>query len=113
MKPLSRRDFLSESSLAVATAVAARLGLRPGRGLLAAGTSEPHLDFPTGPRDRLAVASWPFRAIIESPTNHDRDPKKPGMDLKQFPAMVVERFNLHLIEPLSDHFASTQPVYLS
>jgi len=113
MKPLSRRDFLSESSLAVATAVAARLGLGTGRGLLAARTSEPHRDFPTQPRDRLAVASWPFRAFIESPTNHDRDPKKPGMDLKQFPAMVVERFNLHNIEPLGDHFASTKPSYLS
>jgi len=120
MKPLSRRDFLSESSLAIATVAASTLGL--GRGLvdpigppssLASGASEPHLDFPTQPRDRLAVASWPFRAFIESPTNHDRDSRKPGMDLKQFPAMVVERFDLHLIEPLGDHFASTQPGYLA
>jgi sugar phosphate isomerase/epimerase len=97
----------------MATVVAGSLGRGMSRGLLAAGASEPHLDFPTEPRARLAVASWPFRAFIVSPTNYDRDPKKPGMDLKQFPAMVVEHFNLHLIEPLGDHFASTEPAYLS
>jgi sugar phosphate isomerase/epimerase len=112
MKRLSRRDFLSESSLAITAVAAVGGGRGPGRGLLA-GASEPHLEFPAVPRERLAVASWPFRAFIVSPTNYDRDRRKPGMDLKQFPAMVAERFNLHNIEPLGDHFASTQPAYLS
>jgi len=113
MKPFSRRDFLNKSSIAIATAVAVGRSQSFGEGLLAAGVSDPHLDFPTQPRDRLAVASWPFRAFIVSPTNHDRDPQKLGMDLKQFPAMVVERFGLHGIEPLDDHFASTEPAYLA
>src|SRR5271157_4080422 len=99
VKPLSRRDFLSESSLAM-TGVAASSVVRGLSSGLAAVASEPNLNFPTEPLNRLAVASWPFRAFIASPTNHDRDPKKPGMDLKQFPAMVAERFNLHNIEPL-------------
>jgi sugar phosphate isomerase/epimerase len=34
------------------------------------------------------------------------------MDLKDFAAMVVKRFNVRNIEPLSDHFGSTDPSYL-
>jgi sugar phosphate isomerase/epimerase len=34
------------------------------------------------------------------------------MDLKDFAAMVIERFNVHNIEPLSDHFRSTDASYL-
>jgi len=34
------------------------------------------------------------------------------MDLKDFAAMVVKRFNVHNIEPLSEHFSSTEAGYL-
>jgi sugar phosphate isomerase/epimerase len=34
------------------------------------------------------------------------------MDLKDFAAMVVKRFNVRNIEPLSDHFSSTETSYL-
>src|SRR5436305_15143895 len=68
---------------------------------------EPDLHFPTKPRDRLAVTSWPFRAYIESPTNHNRDRSKPGMDLTEFPAVVIAKFGVYNINPLSDHFRSS------
>src|SRR5690242_2110851 len=73
---------------------------------------EPHITFPTEPRARLGVASYPFRAFIDSPRNRDRDRTKPGMDLKQFPAMVREKFNVRNIEPLDSHFPSLEPPYL-
>jgi sugar phosphate isomerase/epimerase len=72
----------------------------------------PHVNFPTASRDRLAVAAWPFRAYINSPTNGDRDPKKSGMDLKEFGAYVVKTFDVHGIEPYNLHFSSTTPEYL-
>ena len=76
-------------------------------------STEPNLSFPSEPRERLAVPSWPFRGYIEAPTNKwARDPKLPGMDLKDFAAMVVKRFNVRNIEPLSDHFSSTEASYL-
>jgi hypothetical protein len=76
-------------------------------------SSEPHISFPAEPRDRLAVASWPFRAVIESPSNRwARDPKQPGMDLKDFAAMVAQKFSVRNIELLSDHFRSTDSAYL-
>jgi sugar phosphate isomerase/epimerase len=76
--------------------------------------SEPDLKFPTAARDRLAVASWPFRTRIESPTNRwARSSKQPGMDLKGFAAMIVQRFEVRNIEPLSMHFRSTEAAYLA
>jgi sugar phosphate isomerase/epimerase len=68
--------------------------------------------FPTKARDRLAVTSWPFRTLIESPTNRQRDATVPGIDLKEFPALIVEKFDVHNINPLSAHFHSSDPAYL-
>jgi sugar phosphate isomerase/epimerase len=76
-------------------------------------STQPGLSFPRAPRDRLAVPSWPFRGYIVAPLNKwARDPKLPGMDLKDFAAMVVKRFNVRNIEPLSEHFSSTEASYL-
>lgn len=73
----------------------------------------PHLSFPVQPRDRIAVASWPFRKFIDAPGNTwARDPKLPGMDLTDFPAMVVKRFGIHNVEPLDEHFHSTDAAYI-
>jgi len=58
------------------------------------------------------VTSYPFRAYIDSPTNPARDATKPGMDLKEFPAVVAKRFGVHNINPLGDHLRSTDPEYL-
>jgi sugar phosphate isomerase/epimerase len=74
--------------------------------------SEPAYPFPTAPRDRLAVTSYPFRAWIESPTNHGRDPKLPAMDLTEFPSFAAKQFNIHNINPLADHFHSTDQNYI-
>jgi sugar phosphate isomerase/epimerase len=72
----------------------------------------PLLPFPTHPRDRLAVTSWPFRGSMESPANQGRNPGVPGMDIKDFPAMVVERFAVYNVNPLLNHFRSTDSTYL-
>jgi sugar phosphate isomerase/epimerase len=105
MQQSSRREFLKTAGLLIATS----------GGWVSSGytfSSGPDLQFPTLPRERLAVSSWPFRALIKSPTNREYDPKQPGMDLTDFPEMVVSRFNLRRIEPIGDHFGSTNPAYL-
>ncbi|MBZ5564835.1 MAG: twin-arginine translocation signal domain-containing protein [Acidobacteriia bacterium] len=106
MMPSSRRHFLKQTALAAAGAMAWNCAAWP----LPSG---PDLQFPTEPRARLAVASWPFRDIISSPNNRwAHHPQKPGMDLKDFAAMVVQKFGLHNIEPLGDHFRSTDLDYV-
>lgn len=62
-----------------------------------AGFLPPHASFPSNPRERLAVASYPFRKLLP---------------LLDFPKMVAERFGVHGIEPLDTHFLSTDAGYL-
>jgi sugar phosphate isomerase/epimerase len=103
----ARRQFLKNS--AVLAAGAATLAWDD----IFWPANTPHLTFPTQPRERIAVASWPFRMFIEAPANQwARDPKLPGMTLAEFPAMVVKRFGIHNLEPLDQHFPSTDAAYL-
>lgn len=69
-----------------------------------AGFLPPHAEFPTNAKDRLAVASWPFRKLV--------DPKKGTLPLLDFPKMIADRFGVHGIEPLDEHFLSTDAAYL-
>ena len=105
---LSRRAFLDKISVLTAGGftAASALGAVPSPDL------EPHITFPTHPRERISIASYPFRAYILSPDNRDRDTTLPGMNLLEFPADVVAKFNIHNIEPHSRHFTSLQPDYL-
>jgi sugar phosphate isomerase/epimerase len=68
----------------------------------------PRATFPVDPRKRIAVATYPFRESIIAPGNHDRNPKKPSMDLASFARFVRTEFGVYGIEPLSGHFASTE-----
>jgi sugar phosphate isomerase/epimerase len=115
MNKISRRMFLSRvGGVTVAASVSPYV---EGPATLAKGLEEPavgpDIHFPTAPRDRIAVSSWPFRAYVESPTNPDRNPKLPGMDLVDFAAHVVKEFNIRNIEPIFNQFRSTDPQYLS
>lgn len=109
MNSLTRRTFLKKLST-LTTGGFLTGGAAPA---LAFPGSQRHISFPTGPRDRIAIASYPFRAYIESPGNRDRDKSLPGMSLLDFPAHVVAKFSIHNIEPHSRHFASVQPAYLA
>jgi sugar phosphate isomerase/epimerase len=108
MDSLTRRAFLGRLSALTAGGVIAT-GMPGAFG----SVSGPHISFPTAPRDRISVASYPFRVHIESPFNRDRNRKLPGMDLTNFPAEVVKKFNVHNIEPHSRHFRSLEAAYLA
>jgi sugar phosphate isomerase/epimerase len=109
MDYLTRRSFLENTSaLAAGTLMGAFVP-----SVLATDTPQPHISFPTAPRDRIAIPSYPFRAYIDSPGNRDRNPSLPGMDLIQFPAELVKRFGVHNIEPHSRHFRSLDSAYLA
>ncbi len=103
----TRRAFVERLSVLTFGALASNMP-----GALAGSPSEPHIIFPAHPRDRISVASYPFRAYIVSPDNRDRDTSLPGMNLLDFPAHVVGKFHIHNIEPHSRHFTSLQPNYL-
>ena len=114
MKSISRRDLLRGSALVAGTAIA--WGKSTGLEALArtgwSTPTGPDIHFPTGVRERLAVASWPFRFYIDSAENEYRDKKQPGMDLRDFAVQVKTKFGVPGVEPLSSHFSSTDERYL-
>jgi sugar phosphate isomerase/epimerase len=69
---------------------------------------EPAFKFPSDGRHRVAVATYPFRDIIVSR-------RRPGakINLQQFAATVVEKFDVYGIEPWSPHFESIEPAYVA
>jgi sugar phosphate isomerase/epimerase len=124
---VSRRDFIRRGSEGLAAlAVASRVGStlaatsRPeasgadgGMAPAAGQAAEPHIEFPTEPRARLAVSSYPFREFVASNFSRRRNPQKPGMDLPTFAKMVVDRFNVKGIETWGPHFTSRTPADLA
>jgi sugar phosphate isomerase/epimerase len=104
LRQITRRRFLAET-----TGSAAGVLLWPGlRRALAAG-SGPHIEFPSAARERIAIASYPFREFIAG-----RDDKAGSgkMELKEFAAHVSAKFNIKKIEPWSAHFRSLEKPYL-
>ena len=114
MDSLTRRAFLEKlSALTAGGIVASGVWDAFGAGRSdESAVSEPHISLPRAPRDRISVASYPFRAYIESPTNHERDPVCREWTSTDFAAEVVKKFNIHNIEPHNRHFRSLDPAYL-
>lgn len=94
----TRRHFISQCAIG-----ALAFSARP---LFA--SSAPDIPFPGSTRDRIAIASYPFRGVIAGEENKSAHP----IDLKDFAAHVIEKFNINKIEPWTGHFASTEPKYL-
>jgi len=98
----TRRHFLAQSALAAA-------GASLCQRLAFSADSAPHVQFPADARERVAIASYPFRDFILGP----RDGAAPQkMDLKDFAGHCGEKFNIRKVEPWNRHFRSTDPKYL-
>jgi sugar phosphate isomerase/epimerase len=102
MKSTSRREFLSGCAAVSAAFVLPSFSF-------AAESPAPSVKFPSDPRARVAVASYPFREFI---AGKEHKAGNPSMELKDFAAHVVEKFNVHHIEPWSPHFPSIEPKYI-
>src|SRR5215475_733604 len=97
--PITRRQFTATSALLAATS-----RLR---------AAEPALRFPTDPHERLAIASYSLRTMIASPRRQAAaDASAARMDIKDFPAYAVKRFNVRNLEILGQHLRSTDAPYL-
>src|SRR5690349_16995719 len=108
MEFLTRRKFVKQTTASAAVASIYSM-LEPIIAL--AGKSGPNIKFPTEARERIAVASYPFRDFITgSPDQNSAAGQK--IDLKDFAAHVSEKFGIRKIEPWSRHFRSTDAKYL-
>ena len=109
MNSFSRRTFLERGSLAALTPV-----LRNPLTDIASGRSQndgPSVRFFDQPRERIAVASYPFREFICG-QHDDKSIASAKMPLKDFAAQVAAKFNIRKVEPWSEHFLSLEPGYL-
>jgi len=70
------------------------------------------LQFPAAARERIAIASYPFRDFIAGPSEHGSNSSAEKMDIKDFAAHVSRKLNIRKIEPWSRHFRSTEAKYL-
>jgi sugar phosphate isomerase/epimerase len=108
LPPTTRRHFIARTAATAATAV-----LCPGLRLAIARDSGPNLQFPVLARDRIAIASYPFREVIAGAHDKPYPSKIPKMDLKNFVVFVKSKFNINKIEPWSEHFRSLDAKYLN
>ena len=102
-----RRDFLKT---AMASAVVPSLHEGPDPFTALSPQTDPSVQFPKAPRDRIAIASYPFRDFIAGA--HDPHATSTKMPLKEFAGHVKQKFNVTHIEPWSEHFLSTDTAYL-
>lgn len=81
------------------------------------GAADLSATFPSNPRDRLSVSTYPFRSVISrGPSARGQGTPqngKPGMGLADFAASIREQFGVPGIEPWSHHFQSIEPAYLN
>jgi sugar phosphate isomerase/epimerase len=94
---IGRREFLGVSLVAAAASLRA---------------AEPSFSFPTDPRQRLAVSSYPFRAQIVSPRNPGNGNGQGAMTLPQFGEYIAGKLHVPGIEPWGRHFESLEPDYI-
>jgi sugar phosphate isomerase/epimerase len=72
-------------------------------------TSLPNIVFPTEPRERISIASYPFRDFVSGRKDVEGGGK---MEIKDFAAHTAAKFNIKKIEPWSEHFRSLDARYL-
>lgn len=100
----TRRRFLKQAAGSAAGAL-----LWPGLRNALAAQIGPNMQFPAEARERIAIASYPFREYIAGRND------KPGsgkMELREFAAHVSAKFNIKKIEPWTEHFLSLEKGYL-
>ena len=104
----TRRQFLAQTATTAAGAL-----FWPGLEAALGADSKPDVRFPTQPRERISIASYPFRSFINGPVDEGMKPAASRMNIKDFAAHVIEKFKVNKIEPWGPHFPSTEAKYLA
>jgi sugar phosphate isomerase/epimerase len=103
----TRRQFLELAASSAAGAL-----VWPGLKAAFAADSGPKMEFPAAARERIAIASYPFRDFIAGRNEKAGSGGSGKMELKEFAAHAGAKFNIKKIEPWSEHFRSLDKAYL-
>ena len=109
MKRDTRRQFLAKCGGA---GVGILLG--PGLRIASGADSGPQMHFPAAARERIAIASYPFRNLIAGTPEEANAGAFASyrIELKAFAGYVSQEFNIKKIEPWSPQFRSLDKAYL-
>ena len=109
MKQDTRRRFLAKCGGA-----GAGILLAPVLRIASGADSVPRMQFPAAARERIAIASYPFRNLIAgTPEETNAGPfASYRIELKAFAGYVSQKFNIKKIEPWSPQFRSLDKTYL-
>jgi len=111
MKTIPRRHFLRDlSAVSLAAGLPGNFAL-PSSFANAVYRDDPRIAFPSAPRDRISVSSYPFRKFVAGRHN-DGSAAGLRMPVKDFAAHVLAKFDVRKVEPWSEHFLSLEPAYL-
>lgn len=107
----TRRDVLFHTAAAAAVLAVPSVVTGAFGAAGAASPGSPSIPFPHAAKDRIAIATYPFRDFI---AGLDDSPNAlvGKMDLKDFPAHIGAKLGVSKIEPWSRHFLSTDQKYL-
>lgn len=72
--------------------------------------AQPNFHFPSEPRERIAIASYPFRDFVAGRKDATGGTK---IELRDFCAHLSEKLHIKKIEPWSEHFRSLDAKYLA
>lgn len=106
---MRRRDFLARLAAGVTTA-----RLAGGDGPLGvAAPAHASRSSSNEKRQRIAVTTWSLHGYFQK--TRPRNFKWPGkmLDLREFPELVVDKYHVHNLELVNNHFESTEPSYLN
>lgn len=109
---MDRRRFLAQSA-----AMAGSLLVLPVEGECASAVPPPSIIFPPLPRERICISCYSFRNHIAAPGEANsgaapRGMQPPRIELKDFAAHVIDKFNVNKIEAWTGNFPSTDLRYL-
>jgi sugar phosphate isomerase/epimerase len=104
LRQSTRRRFLANAAGSTAFVL-----LWPELRTALAADNGPNIEFPAAARERIAIASYPFRDFVAGRNDQARSGK---MELREFAAHVHAKFNIKKIEPWSTHFRSLERSYL-
>jgi sugar phosphate isomerase/epimerase len=87
---MNRRKFLIQSSVGFTAAIAR----------------------PATPSDRIGISTWSFHNFFSTTLDDKLPPLTKSWDLREFPEMIADHYQVHQLEMVAPHFESTKPSYL-
>ncbi len=64
-------------------------------------------------RARIGISTWSFHRLFGRTETKSTIPPNQQLALLDFPGMIANRYQVHNLEFVAPHFASTQPAYLT